>query len=259
MWRRLAVTMIGLALIAAVIAIVGWGAADTHVEPSVDGHATPLTPAPTTVAPVTIPPASSSTTTTTTTPPPRVLREGASGPDVAALQRRLRDLGYWLDDANGVYDTTTAHAVVAFQKSGALERDGVVGPLTRAALERASRVTPRSSLGHVIEIDKRRQLLLDVFDGRVRWVFDTSTGATGWTTPTGYWHIFRQVDGWDPSPLGMLYRSKYFRGGIAIHGYPSVPPYPASHGCVRVINPAIDWMWANNELPIGTAVWVYES
>ena len=26
----------------------------------------------------------------------------------------------------------------------------------------------------------------------------------------------------------------YFLRGFAIHGYPSVPPYPASHGCVRV-------------------------
>ena len=26
----------------------------------------------------------------------------------------------------------------------------------------------------------------------------------------------------------------YFTGGYAIHGNPSVPPYPASHGCVRV-------------------------
>jgi lipoprotein-anchoring transpeptidase ErfK/SrfK len=26
----------------------------------------------------------------------------------------------------------------------------------------------------------------------------------------------------------------YFLCGFAIHGYPSVPAYPASHGCVRV-------------------------
>jgi lipoprotein-anchoring transpeptidase ErfK/SrfK len=29
-------------------------------------------------------------------------------------------------------------------------------------------------------------------------------------------------------------RSLYFLRGFAIHGYPSVPAYPASHGCVRV-------------------------
>jgi len=30
-----------------------------------------------------------------------------------------------------------------------------------------------------------------------------------------------------------------------------------SHGCVRVPNSAIDFIWANNILPIGAAVWVY--
>jgi hypothetical protein len=26
----------------------------------------------------------------------------------------------------------------------------------------------------------------------------------------------------------------YFNGGIAIHGSPSIPAYPASHGCIRI-------------------------
>jgi lipoprotein-anchoring transpeptidase ErfK/SrfK len=31
--------------------------------------------------------------------------------------------------------------------------------------------------------------------------------------------------------------SNYFTGGYAIHGYPDVPNYAASHGCIRVPNP----------------------
>ena len=77
-------------------------------------------------------------------------------------------------------------------------------------------------------------------------------------TPEGFFNIQRQVDGYDKSPLGQLYRPKYFTStGIAVHGYTDVPPYPASHGCVRVSNAAIDFMWGNNILPIGAAVWVY--
>jgi lipoprotein-anchoring transpeptidase ErfK/SrfK len=30
-----------------------------------------------------------------------------------------------------------------------------------------------------------------------------------------------------------------------------------SHGCVRISNEAIDWVWAQNLDPIGTTVWVY--
>ena len=70
--------------------------------------------------------------------------------------------------------------------------------------------------------------------------------------------VIRQVDGPDHGPLGMLWRPKYFTWtGIAVHGYTSVPPYPASHGCARVSNDAMNWIWANNIMPIGTTVWVY--
>ena len=32
----------------------------------------------------------------------------------------------------------------------------------------------------------------------------------------------------------VLYYPMYFLRGFAIHGYPDVPAYPASHGCVRI-------------------------
>ena len=47
----------------------------------------------------------------------------------------------------------------------------------------------------------------------------------------------------------------YFYGGYAIHGNPSVPPYPASHGCIRVPNFMIDRLYDTE--PYGEAVVVY--
>ena len=41
-----------------------------------------------------------------------------------------------------------------------------------------------------------------------------------------------------------LWRPRYFNGGIAVHGSPSIPAYPASHGCARVSNAAMDMIWA---------------
>ncbi len=65
-------------------------------------------------------------------------------------------------------------------------------------------------------------------------------------------------DGVDVGDLGALYRPRYFHGdGIAVHGYHSVPPYPASHGCVRVTEAAMDWIWATDVMPMGSAVWVH--
>ena len=77
-------------------------------------------------------------------------------------------------------------------------------------------------------------------------------------TPDGHFTVSGQINGLDISPLGTLWRPKFFTGtGIAFHGSPSVPPFPASHGCVRMTNAAIDWVWANNIIPLGTGVWVY--
>jgi peptidoglycan hydrolase-like protein with peptidoglycan-binding domain len=185
------------------------------------------------------------------------LQQGDRGPEVAALQARLTSLGYWLADADGTYGMTTAHAVTAFQKRAGLERDGVAGALTQTALLTAVHPTPQSPAGHHFEVDLASQTMLLVDNGAVEWVFDVSTGAVAGTTPKGEFAVFRQVNGYDHGPLGTLYRPKYFKGGVAIHGLTSVPAYPASHGCVRVVNPAMDFLWESDAVPIGTPVVVY--
>ncbi len=38
---------------------------------------------------------------------------------------------------------------------------------------------------------------------------------------------------------------------------PPCPQFRVSHGCVRVSDEAIDWIWADNMIPLGTEVWVY--
>ncbi len=173
------------------------------------------------------------------------------------LQQHLVALGYWLGTADGSYGAATQHAVTAFQKTNGLDRDGVAGPVTLAALSHASRPRPRSGSGRVVEVDLARQVLILALDGQSQWVLDVSTGAVRGTTPAGHFTVLRQVDGDDHGPLGVLYRPKYFVGGVAVHGYPSVPPYPASHGCVRVTDPAMDWLWATGAPRIGQPLWVY--
>ena len=107
-------------------------------------------------------------------------------------------------------------------------------------------------------------MLLVVSSGKVRLIFDASTGSGEYyyvkgvrkhaVTPKGVYHVYRGVNGWDPGPLGKLYRPRYFNGGIAVHGYPSVPSQPASHGCVRVTLGAMDLIWSKKLMPIGRTV-----
>lgn len=197
------------------------------------------------------------------------MRRGSSGPAVLALQERLRELGYGLIRPDGDYGPATQQAVWAFQKAAGLRPDGVVGPKTQAALDAGHRPSSRSGAGKAVEIDLDRQILLAVENGQVTRIFNASSGngeeyvALGRSytarTPRGHFAVYKQVDGMHESTLelGSMYRPKYFRGGYAVHGSGSVPPYPASHGCVRVTNGTMDWLWDTWGLPTGTPVIVY--
>ncbi len=184
-----------------------------------------------------------------------------------AVQQRLGALGYWLGTADGEYGDLTQQAVMALQKAAGISRDGIYGPNTRRALDAGTRPKARTTSGSAVEVNLSRQLLLVVQGGRITHIFNTSTGS-GQTytsrgtqhvavTPTGRYSFFRAVDGEDRSPLGVLWRPRYFNGGIAVHGFASVPPFPASHGCVRVSNPAMNMIWATGIMPIGRTVLVY--
>lgn len=235
--------------------LVSDGSSPTSASPST---AAPTTAPPTTETPTTTTPPTTAAPTTTTTPPPPPppsYRRGDSGPEVAALQQRLIDLNFWIPAADGNYGSMTSQAVMAFQKFVGLGRDGVAGPNTLAALQAAVPAGPREGGDH-IEVDLERQVMMLVRGDRI-FVFNTSTGRSGWRTPPGRFTITRQIDGVRRAELGDLYRPKYFNGGIALHGSPSIPAQPASHGCSRLHNAVVDHIWGNDLVPIGTPVWVY--
>jgi peptidoglycan hydrolase-like protein with peptidoglycan-binding domain len=229
----------------------------------------------TTTAPTTttLPPETTTTlppeTTTTLPPAPEAdgtLELGESGDAVAALQQRLVDLGYWMGEPDGTYGQLTRQAVMAFQKVEGLSRDGVAGPATQAQLSVAARPSARGGDG--IEIDLERQVIFIVQGGQVQWALNTSTGngeaytsSSGGTaravTPPGDFRVHHEIDGVREAPLGTLYRPKYFNGGIAVHGSGSIPATPASHGCARVTNSAMDMIWSTGAMAIGTPVSVY--
>jgi N-acetylmuramoyl-L-alanine amidase len=154
---------------------------------------------------------------------------GSYGPSVLALKQRLSELRYALPGVDAGFGYRTYEAVLAFQKVLRLSRTGRVGPAEWRALWRTSGPRPRVSRGDYLEVDKSRQVVMEVRNGKVERVIHASTGATG-NTPVGTWHVYREVFGWD----WVLYHPMYFLRGFAIHGYPEVPPWPASHGCVRI-------------------------
>ena len=196
--------------------------------------------------------------------PPAALGFEDHGLWVEILNLRLAEAGYHADAGNS-FGALTRHAVYAFQKVNGLETDGVFTSEMWELLDTSPELEWRVERNRV-EVDLASQVLYLVEDHRVRYILPISSGSGGTfinasgrvvpaRTPEGRFTFERQIDGVRLSYLGELYNPFYFRGGYAIHGSPSVPNYPASHGCVRVTNWDMDLLKQHFE--IGEAVYVY--
>jgi PKD repeat protein len=177
------------------------------------------------------------------------LEPGSSGASAYELDRRLHQLHYALGRVDGYYGQDDVDAVFAFQKLHGLARTGRVD--ARFWVELQSAAIPQARYpGNHVEISKGRQVLFLVRDGKVALTTHVSTGATG-NTPLGEWHVYSKVVGWS----WVLWYPSYFLRGFAIHGYPDVPAYPASHGCVRIP------MWLApklfGQIPMGSSIYIY--
>jgi peptidoglycan hydrolase-like protein with peptidoglycan-binding domain len=178
------------------------------------------------------------------------LGPGSSGLSAYALDRRLRELHYALGRVDGYYGQDDVDAITAFQKLHGLARTGSVDTRVWAELARATVPRARYSGDH-IEVDKGLQVLFVVRAGEVALVSTVSTGATG-NTPLGHFHVYSKVPGYNAKEM---FYSSFFIGGFAIHGYHSVPAYPASHGCVRI--PLWLAVRVYSQIDYGTSVYIY--
>jgi len=185
---------------------------------------------------------------------------------IKEAEQRLAELGYWTGAVDGVFDVGSREALIAFQK---WERRVVTAKLTLAELEaiRGSEAPkPRDPGYEHVEVDIDRQVLLLVHeDGAVR-VLPVSTGndakfmSDGQEsiayTPRGRFVVYDKTFGWENGTLGSVYYANYITGGVAIHGYETVPTTPASHGCIRI--PMFAARAVSKLLPLGTIVLVYD-
>jgi lipoprotein-anchoring transpeptidase ErfK/SrfK len=197
---------------------------------------------------------------------PQKKRATLTRAEIVETERRLAELGYWTGPVDGRWDEGTAAALIAFQKWEGRE---ITGKLTLPELE-AIRVgvapKPRDQGYEHVEVDVDRQVLMLVNDeGAVR-VLPVSTGSdkpfmdqgqmSVAYTPRGRFVVYDKTYGWENGDLGSVYYANYITGGVAIHGYLSVPATPASHGCIRI--PMFAAREVSRLLPVGTIVLVYD-
>ena len=167
--------------------------------------------------------------------PSRVLRAGMTGADVRAVNQRLFNLHFLPGPGSSEYTTATVDALIAFQKWAGITRDGT-GPQTNKALAQAAAPTPLlQRAGRRVEVSISKQLALEVSGGEVLWVLPVSTAMPGYVTPLGRYRVYsKSVESWSNPYQEWLPYASYYAGGRALHGLASVPPFPASHGCIRV-------------------------
>ncbi len=187
--------------------------------------------------------------------------------EVKEAEARLSEMGYGTGRVDGVIDGVTRNALIAFQK---WEGRKVTGRLSREdfdAIMNAGAPQSKDSGYRHVEVDLDRQvLLLTDGEGAVKRILPVSTGSNrqynekGMSglayTPRGRFRIYAKLSGWKKSPLGLLYYPNYFSDGLAIHGNPSVPQDPQSHGCIRI--PMLAAAEISRLLPLGTIVLIYD-
>jgi peptidoglycan hydrolase-like protein with peptidoglycan-binding domain len=179
--------------------------------------------------------------------------EGARGTAVLLLQRGLDRLGFAVP-VTGYYDAGTSRAVLAFRKSNGFERIGYASPTVFSmVLKGEGAFKPRfPKAGYHVEFDWSRQVLAFVRGGRAVNAYHSSSGAPATPTVFGTFSFYRKEPG--TNHLGMV-QSNYFIGGYAIHGYHTVPVYPASHGCLRV--PIPNAYQIDRQISLGMKIMVY--
>jgi peptidoglycan hydrolase-like protein with peptidoglycan-binding domain len=198
----------------------------------------------------------------------RTLAKGTAGDDVAALQQRLTDLGFWPGPIDGYFGDETRRSVWAYEKLVlGVEYDKPTGQVTAqmwGEMQDPFRIQPRrpNSTPNHTEIYLESQVIAVFHDDvavfishmssgdNEEWCEEVTISPGEWNnpgdeplvrgecgrsiTPGGVFNFTRRVEGIRQSSLGGMWDPVYFNYGIAVHGALNVPLQPASHGCVRI-------------------------
>jgi lipoprotein-anchoring transpeptidase ErfK/SrfK len=178
---------------------------------------------------------------------------GTTSPFAGLINQKLLALGYATSFGN-TFDAATGRALEAFRKVNGMARTQsldatIVDKLLRGVGGFKVRYPQH---GRHVEAHLGQQVLALIENGKVFRAYTTSSGASVTPTVLGNYRFYWRQPG--VNNRGMV-DSTYFIRGYAIHGYPSVPTYPASHGCLRVPIPVARDIY--NWVHIGDQIDVY--
>lgn len=159
------------------------------------------------------------------------LHQGQCGDAVVGFKKAMRKLGY-IANSGRCFGAKTARGVLAYRKVNEMTRSMRAGKglVKRVFAGKGGYRVRHPGAGRHVEAPLGKQVLVFAKGKRPYAIYPISSGKSSTPTVTGHFEFIRTEPGYNSH--GMYY-SWYFYGGYAVHGYESVPDYPASHGCLR--------------------------
>ena len=159
------------------------------------------------------------------------LHQGQCGDVVVGFKKAMRRMGY-IANSGSCFGGKTARGVLAYRKVNGMSRSmrAGAGLVKKAFSGKGGYEVRHPGAGEHVEAPLSKQVLVFAKGDKPFAIYPISSGKSSTPTVTGHYEFIRQEPGYNSH--GMYY-SFYFYGGYAVHGYESVPDYPASHGCLR--------------------------
>lgn len=192
----------------------------------------------------------------------------ASTAQITRAQERLNAQSYWCGPVSGVIDDLTTCALMAYQRVNGYAPDGILDYPMMQALAKP-RPKPRfTTVGGVLEVDIKRQLLRVVSNGKVNLTLHATTGTGHGSefgdrdvldrTPRGKFRLRGSADGIVTNSLGTHYRPHYFLGRYSIFGRSDMADVrrPMTTGGVAIHVDALDLLARKRLLGRGRLVYI---
>jgi len=161
----------------------------------------------------------------------KALHAGQCGRTVRGFRQALNRIGV-VPAGGSCFNGKMQRAVLAYRKLNRLSRNAQASRsiVKRVFNGRGRYRVRRPGLGHHVEAPLDRQVIVFAHGKKPYAIFPIASGKSSTPTILGTYSFYMKTPGYNSH--GMYY-SSYFIRGYAIHGYASVPNYPASHGCLR--------------------------
>jgi hypothetical protein len=159
------------------------------------------------------------------------LNQGECTDVVEAFKTNLAKMGY-VSGSGDCFTSRLGREVLAYRKVNDMDRTKKAGAgLVKSVFAgKGAYHVKYPDAGEHAEVPLEKQVLVLIKNGKPFAIYPVSTGKPSTPTVTGHYEFYRQEPGVNSE--GMV-DSFYWHNGYAVHGYPEVPNYAASHGCVR--------------------------